>query len=68
MVASAPAVDQLPDDVRVTRALGGLGGHPDQQETQCRGASVVRPVRNPRGRVGVEFVDDTVGVLAGATV
>jgi hypothetical protein len=68
MVGSAPAVDQLPDDVRMTRVMGGLGGHPDQQETQCGAASVLGRVRDPRGRVDVKLVDDLVRVLAGAVL
>ena len=68
VAASAPAVDQLPDDVRVTRVLGGLGGHPDQQEAQRGVAPVLGPVRNLRGRVQVKLADDLVGVLAGAVV
>jgi len=53
VVGAASAVDQFPDDVRVTRVLGGLGGHPDQQEAQRGAALVLGPVRDPRGRVEV---------------
>ena len=68
VAGAAHAVDQLPDDVRVTRVLGGLGGHPDQQEAQRGVAPVLGPVRNLRGRVQVKLADDLVGVLAGAAV